>query len=187
MPVRSRIGIFVFQYTRMKVEHCYKIGKIARPHGLKGEVTVLLEDAPADWDTLKNVFIQLRPNELVPFFIESVSVRGTKAFVKFEEHDTPEQAESISKKDIYLPKTERPKSGKGEFYDDEIMGFKVDDVQLGEIGEISAVETSGTIRLLVVSNEKKEFLIPTNGPFITSVNKTKKKISVDLPEGFLDI
>jgi 16S rRNA processing protein RimM len=171
----------------MKVEQCYKIGKVARPHGLKGEVTVLLEDAPADWEALKTVFIQLRPNELVPFFIESVSVRGAKAFVKFEEHDTPEQAESISKKDIYLPKNERPKSGRGEFYDDEIIGFEVEDAQHGQIGEISAVETSGTIRLLVVSNGEKEFLIPTNGPFITSINKTKKKISVDLPEGFLDI
>jgi 16S rRNA processing protein RimM len=171
----------------MKVEQCYKIGKVARPHGLKGEVTVLLEDSPADWDTLKTVFIQLKHNELVPFFVESVSVRGAKAFVKFEEHNTPEQAESISRRDIYLPKTERPKSGRGEFYDDEIIGFTVEDNQLGELGMISAVETSGPIRLLVVSNGEKEFLIPTNGPFITSINKTKKKISVELPEGFLDI
>ncbi len=171
----------------MKVEQCYKIGKVARPHGLKGEVTVLLEEAPADWGTLKNVFIQMRPNELVPFFIESVAVRGTKAFVKFEEHNTPEQAELISKKDIYLPKSERPKSGRGEFYDDEIIGFDVDDTAVGNLGKIIAVESSGPIRLLVVSNGEKELLIPTNGPFITSVNKTKKKISVDLPEGFLDI
>ncbi len=173
--------------TIMKIEECYKIGKVARPHGLKGEVTVLLEDSPADWDTLKTVFIQLRQNELVPFFVESVSVRGAKAFVKFEEHNTPEQAEAISRKDIYLPKTERPKSGRGEFYDDEIIGFVVEDNHLGELGEISAVETSGPIRLLVVNNGEKEFLIPTNGPFITSINKTKKKISVHLPEGFLDI
>lgn len=171
----------------MKVDQCYKIGKVARPHGLKGEVTVLLEETPADWETLKNVFIELRHNELVPFFIESAAVRGSKAFVKFEEHNTPEQAESISKKDIYLPKTERPKSGRGEFYDDEIIGFEVEDAQLGFIGNISAVETAGPIRLLAVSNGEKEFLIPTNGPFITSINKTKKKISVDLPEGFLDI
>lgn len=171
----------------MKVDQCYKIGKVARPHGLKGEVTVLLEDAAADWDTLKNVFIQMGPNELVPFFLESVSVRGPKAYIKFEEHNTPEQAQAISKKDIYLPKSERPKSGRGEFYDDEIIGFVVEDAQLGDLGKITAVETSGVIRLLVVSQGEKEFLIPTNGPFITSINKTKKKISVDLPEGFLDI
>jgi 16S rRNA processing protein RimM len=30
-------------------------------------------------------------------------------------------------------------------------------------------------------------MIPVNGPFITSINKSKKKINVALPEGFLDI
>jgi 16S rRNA processing protein RimM len=171
----------------MKVELCYKIGKVARPHGLKGEVTVLLEDAPADWETLKTVFIQVRQNELVPYFIEYVSVSGTKAFVKFDELNTPELAESISKKDIYLPKTDRPKSGKGEFYDDEIIGFAVEDVQHGDLGNVVDVEVSGMNRLIVIKQNEKEFLIPTNGPFITSVNKSKKKITVDLPEGFLDI
>src|SRR5690349_9087057 len=150
MPVRKSHWHFCFHNTVMKIEQCYRIGKVARPHGLKGEVTVLLEESPADWDTLKTVFIQLRQNELVPFFVESVSVRGAKAFVKFEEHNTPEQAESISRKDIYLPKTERPKSGRGEFYDDEIIGFVVEDNQLGALGEISGVETSGPIKLLVV-------------------------------------
>lgn len=187
MPVRKSHWHFCFQYILMKKEQCYKIGKVARPHGLKGEVTVLLEETPADWETVKNVFIELGPNELVPFFIEYASVRGTKAFVKFEEHNTPEQAESISKKDIYLPKTERPKSGKGEFYDDEIIDFAVEDVHAGELGRVIAVETSAAIRLLVVSRGEKEILIPTNGPFITSINKAKRKISVDLPEGFLDI
>jgi 16S rRNA processing protein RimM len=36
-------------------------------------------------------------------------------------------------------------------------------------------------------HEGKEVLIPVNSPFITSINKSKKKISVNLPEGFLDI
>jgi 16S rRNA processing protein RimM len=41
--------------------------------------------------------------------------------------------------------------------------------------------------LLTLNYNTKEVLIPVNGPFITSTNKTKKLIKVDLPEGFLDI
>jgi 16S rRNA processing protein RimM len=171
----------------MKLDSCYKIGKVARPHGLKGEVTVLLDDGPADWNTLKNVYILMAADQLVPYFIERISIRDTKAFVKFEDLDTPESAEAVSRKDIYLPKTERPKSGKGEFYDDEVIGFDIEDAQHGDLGKVIDVEMSGMNRLLVVKHDQKEFLIPTNGPFITGVNKSKKKISVDLPEGFLDI
>jgi 16S rRNA processing protein RimM len=46
---------------------------------------------------------------------------------------------------------------------------------------------AGPNRLLVVKHADKEILIPMNGPFITSVNKTKKRITVNLPDGFLDI
>jgi 16S rRNA processing protein RimM len=46
---------------------------------------------------------------------------------------------------------------------------------------------AGANRLLVLMQGEKEVLIPVNSPFILSINKSKKRISVDLPEGFLDI
>jgi 16S rRNA processing protein RimM len=178
---------FTLPLLKMKLESCYKIGVIAKPHGLKGEVTILLEDTQVDWDATKSVFVLTGASQLVPYFIENISVRGTKAFLKFEDVDSPELAASISKREIYLPKSERPKSGKGEFYDDEISGFTVTDELNGELGTVEGVEMSGMNRLIVVKNGDKEILIPVNSPFILSINKTRKKISVNLPEGFLDI
>src|SRR5688500_16311551 len=116
----------------MDIENCYKIGYVIKPHGLKGGVTVSLDaDIPNDFSSLETVFLQ-EAHSLVPYFIESVSVKGNKAFVKFEDVNTPEAAEQISKHSMYLPKTERPKSARGEFYDDEIIGFIVEDVALGK-------------------------------------------------------
>jgi 16S rRNA processing protein RimM len=123
----------------------------------------------------------------VPYFIQHVSVRDAKAFVKFEDVDTPEEAAKISKLAIYLPKTARPKSTRGEFYDDEVKDFEVVDQTLGVLGLVTEVMQAGANRLLVLMHHEKEVLIPINSPFIISVNKSKKKISVDLPEGFLDI
>jgi 16S rRNA processing protein RimM len=170
----------------MKLDSCYKIGLIARPHGLKGEVTAILDDAPVDWDATKSVFIRTG-NSLIPYFIEQLSVQGSKAYIKFEDVSTPESAAQISKHEIFLPKTARPKSGRGEFYDDEIIGFDVTDATHGPIGTTTGVVMSGPARLLEIKNGEKEILIPIDGPFITSINKTKKKIEVDLPDGFLDI
>lgn len=170
----------------MKLDDCYKIGLIARPHGLKGEVTVILEDAGVDWDSTKSVFLRMG-NSLVPYFIEQLSVQGTKAYIKFEDVATHDTATEISKHEIFLPKTARPKAGRGEFYDDEVEGFSVTDAVHGPIGIVTGVVMSGPARLLEIKNGEKEILIPIDGPFITSINKSKKKIEVDLPDGFLDI
>lgn len=171
----------------MEIASCFKIGWVVKPHGLKGEVTVMLDpDAPADLSAIESVFIE-QNNRLVPYFIQTISGQGQKAFIKFEDIDSPEAARKISKQSIYLQKTLRPKAGRGEFYDDEVIGFKVEDNDEGPLGRIKEVMQAGPNRLLVVEYHDRDVLIPVNGPFITSINKSKKTITVSLPEGFLDL
>jgi 16S rRNA processing protein RimM len=171
----------------MQINDCYKIGYVQRPHGLKGEVTIsLTADAPPEIGSVKTVFLE-QHGKLVPYFIESCSQRGDKAFVKFEDVNTPELATAISKSSLFLPKSERPKSGKGEFYDDEILGFEVHDKDLGILGHVEAIEQAGPNKLLSITFQEKEVLIPVNGPFILGINKSKKLITVLLPERFLEI
>jgi 16S rRNA processing protein RimM len=81
----------------------------------------------------------------------------------------------------------RPKSGRGEFYDDEVIGFEVLDTELGLLGTISEVIQAGPNKLLSVDYQNKEVLIPINSPFISGVNKSRKRITVSLPEGYLEI
>ena len=171
----------------MDLSSSYKVGYVLKPHGLKGEVTISLEADAPDFSEVESIFLE-KDNRLVPYFIESISIRDTKAFVKFEEVDSMDDAQAISKRALYLPKSTRPKSGRGEFYDDEVVGFDVEDESAGHLGKVTAVVDAGTNKLLVVvSALGKEVLVPVNGPFITSINKSKKKIAVSLPEGFLDI
>jgi len=180
------VGIFYFSTNRMQLASSYKIGFVLKPHGLKGEVTVSLDDeAPDDLETLKSVFLE-KDGRLEPYFVESISVKGNKAYLKLEDIDSPEAAAKIARQSIHLPKVERPKSARGEFYDDEIVGFEVyeEDRLLGQIREVMK---AGPNKLLVLDHDNKEVLIPVNGPFITSINKSKKRITVSLPEGFMDI
>jgi 16S rRNA processing protein RimM len=171
----------------MLISDCYKIGYILKPHGLKGEVTIsLTPEGPDEFASLETIFVE-QNNRLVPFFIESSSQNGDKVFVKFEDVDSQESADKISKSSLYLPKASRPKSGRGEFYDDEIIGFQVEDKEFGELGEVISIEVAGPNKLLAIEYKEKEVLIPVNSPFILSINKSKKKIMVDLPEGFLEI
>lgn len=158
-----------------------------RPHGLKGEVTISLDpESPVDWENWKTLFIEIK-SQRVPYFIESISVRNDRAFVKLEDVSTPEQASLLKGSSLYLPKESRPKLERGEFYNEDIIGFEVMDDVHGPLGFIEAVEQAGPNRFLILSYLQKEIMIPVSGPFIKSINKSKKKIAVSLPEGFLDI
>ncbi len=164
----------------------FKIGYIAKTHGLKGGVSVFLS-TEFDIEDMTNVFVELN-NALGPYIIESISDRGDKAFIKLDGVNTPEEATLLKGASLYLAKDTRPKLKRGDFYDDEIIGFEILDETLGMIGHVKEIIETGLNKLIVVeTSTEKELLIPINAPFITSVQKVKKKLLVDLPEGLLDI
>jgi 16S rRNA processing protein RimM len=171
----------------MELEACFKIGFVQKTHGLKGEVTISLEAGLFDsFESVASMFIDVK-GRLVPYFIEEASIKGDKAFVKLEDVNTSEEAAQLKGCSLYLPKTARPKSKRGEFYNDEVIGFTVHDKETGTIGKIVRVENEEVNPLLIVLQGEKEVAIPINAPFITSVNKSAKKIDVALPEGLLDL
>lgn len=169
----------------MQKEDCFKVGYISKTHGLKGEVTAILE-YELDFENTSALFLEINEN-LVPHFPQEFSGTYEKVVVRFEEIKTLDQASALKGCSIYLPKAARAKSSRGEFYDDEIVGFIVTDETEGELGTVKEVSTNKLSRLITVNYHRKEILIPVNSPFIKSVNKSKKTISVSLPEGYLDI
>jgi 16S rRNA processing protein RimM len=173
-----------FLFKEMASEDCFKIGYISKTHGLKGEVTAVFE-VETEWEDLKSLFIDSK-GSLVPYFVEKISGTASKPFIKFEGIVSLEQASSLKGCSIYAPKAERAKLKRGEFYDDEVIGFKVEDNNLGLLGHVEEIQSQGSNRLLSIIQGTKEILIPINAPFITSLNKTKKLIQVELPDGFLD-
>ncbi len=97
----------------MEISACFNIGYVVKTHGLKGEVTISLNgysvDDLASVQKVYPLFIEIN-NRLVPYFIQSISESGTKAFVKFEDVDTVEDASKLAKRSLYLQKAARAKS-----------------------------------------------------------------------------
>lgn len=166
----------------MNVSECVKIGYIVKTHGLKGEVTLNLsqefELSPGDPLFLETQF------GLVPYPIERISIKGQKVYLKVSGVDSIEVASELKGSSVFLEKSRRPKLGKGKYYDDELIGFDVWDGKKN-LGSVAQVINQGSLRYLEVGNER--MLIPINGPFIKSISKGKKRIEVELPEGFLDL
>lgn len=174
----------------MDIAACFNIGYVVKTHGLKGEVTIAINGySVEELDSIRDshpLFIEI-DKRLVPYFIQSISTSGNKAIVKLDDVHSVEDASKLVKRSLFLPKNIRPKTQRGEFYDDEIVDFTVTDEELGPLGRIIDVIQAGPNRLLVLERDGKEVLIPVNSPFIKRINKSKKLITVSLPEGFLDI
>lgn len=156
-----------------------------KTHGLKGEVTIVMQAEFPDVTGIDTLFLE-RNKQLVPYFVQSISFKSDKAFIKLEDVDTIEQSAELKGSSIYLAKSARPKLTRGEFYSDEVIGFEVAD-EKRVLGIVKEVVEAGPNRFLSLDVDNKETLIPVLGPFVKSVNRTSKKIKVELPEGFLEI
>lgn len=165
----------------------YPIGRIARPHGLKGEVTVTISPG-LNYELVSTEVLFLKiGDQFVPYFIEAISEKGNKAYVRFEGINNLDEAQIIANSEIYLPKAVRPTLENGEFYDDEVIGFVVEEESFGKLGSIQEIVHSGMQRLLSIDFKDDHLLIPVNGPFIKRIDKGNKTMTVLLPEGYLDL
>lgn len=172
----------------MNKDQCFQIGRIAKVHGLRGEVNVVLDvDFPEDYEGLEHLFLEQK-GRLVPFFLEHFVIQpGDRALAKFEELDTIESVEGLVGAEAFLPLTELPQLDEGQYYYHELVGFEVIDEALGLIGPVQIIYDLETQDLLGVIHQGKEVLIPIQDGIIVRVDKAAKKVFCQLPDGLLDI
>jgi 16S rRNA processing protein RimM len=171
----------------MEKSEAYYLGRIVRSQGTNGELVIFLDIVnPSGYAELEFIFIEIE-KRLIPFHIDSIRIKETYAIVALEDINTPEQAQEIVGKDLYLPLTDRPDSGPGQFYFHEIIGFTVVDKEKGEIGKVKQVLDRPEQSLLQISHGNKEILIPLVDEIILSVDKTNRRITVEAPEGLIDL
>ncbi|WP_120200337.1 ribosome maturation factor RimM [Ichthyenterobacterium magnum] len=172
----------------MQKKDCFFLGKIVKKYSFKGELLIKLDtDEPELYEQLESVFIELK-NNLVPFFIESSQLHKSELLrVKFEEVDTEQDADSLLKCGIYLPLEFLPKLEDDKFYFHEIIGFKVEDINHGNVGVIKSVNDSTAQSLFEIDRNGIEILIPMNDEFIEKIDKQNKTIYVKTPEGLIDL
>ncbi len=172
----------------MQIKDCFYLGKIVKKYSFKGELLVKLDtDEPEIFKNLESVFISLR-NNLIPFFVDSCKLHKSQLLrIKFEDVDSEEDADALLKSDLYLPLSILPTLSGNKFYYHEVTGFTVIDEDFGEVGVIDNINDTGAQELFVIDRDGIEILIPVNDQFIKKVDRDKKQILVNTPEGLIDL
>ena len=171
----------------MKKEECFHLGYFSKIHGFKGELILLArEEISLNLKELESVFIDIN-GQLIPFFIEIISQSGTTFIIKFLDIDNALKAQQYLKCNVFIPLSALPKPKKKEITFIDLVGFKVIDDTYGDIGEVSHVMEMPQQLILEIKKGTKEILIPANENIIHKIDKKKKTILIDAPDGLIDI
>lgn len=164
----------------------YKIGNITRVHALRGEVGLTFTDDV--WDRADAEYLVLRMDGiLVPFFMEEYRFRSdTMALVKFVDINTAEEAQELVGADVYFPFELVPEEDPEDFRWSYFTGFRVLNGE-DELGTIAHVEDSTSNVLFYIDRNGDELLVPAVEEFIHNIDHASRTITMQLPEGLLDL
>ena len=169
----------------IRKEEVYKIGVFNKPHGIHGELLFTFTDDifdRVDCDYL----VCLLDGILVPFFIEEYRFRSdTTALVKLENIDTAESARRFTNVEVYFPRMYAAEDDILTW--NHFVGYRMEDVHHGMLGEVTSVDTSTVNTLFVVESANGELLIPAHEEFVLNIDKKQQLITVKLPTGLLSL
>lgn len=171
----------------IKQEEVYKIGIFNKPHGIHGELQFTFTDDIFDRADCDYLICRL-DGIFVPFFIEEYRFRSdSTALVKLEGIDTAERARMFTHVDVYFPVEHADGAETGELSWNFFIGFRMEDVHHGLLGEVVDVDATTVNTLFVVEQEGEELLVPAQEEFVLGIDQEKKLITVELPEGLLNL
>ena len=151
--------------------------KVLKSWGADGQVVLsLTADDPRDVKSQEPVFIAF-DGLPVPFYIESVQVRGGRLIVKFEDIDSLAAAEELVGREVML-------SEEAEEAEDSLVGLQVRDSRTNrQVGTIVDFNDYGGNLLITVETAGGEVLLPIHEDLIVSIHDDT--LTLDIPDGLI--
>jgi len=164
------------------------VGHIAKSHGLNGHFSIKLSiasDLCYLFSNLKKIYIEDNPQ---PLTITSAKLNNNIFLkIKVQNINSREDAKLLLRQNIYIKKGDHIKIDKALVEKNKLFNFKVVDQTLGLIGIIEKIDFDRPQKLLFVKSKEKTILIPYEKGLIININETEREITLDLPEGIIDI
>lgn len=158
------------------------VGEIVNTHGIRGELKVLpLVDNERDLIDYSYFFIGKDKYEA-----ESVRFHKDFALIKLKGIDDMNFAERLKGKFLELPREELKPLPDGSYYICDLIGLKVFDEKIGELGIINEVFNTGSNDVYVVDYKDKPLCIPVIDGVVKEVDLDNSIMKIDLPNGLLD-
>ncbi len=163
------------------------IGKVVKPHGIKGEIKIVAFSGWAE-DLLgfKEVLLGTG-NQLNSYKVTKCRVQSKYTVFKLEDISDRDAAESLTGQELHIEKDNLPDIGPDEYYWHEMEGMEVFTEEGRRLGVVSSLLATGANDVLVVKDNKHEYLIPVIDDVIIKRDMDARSIIIAPLPGLLEI
>lgn len=172
------------------------IGSFIKPHGVKGEISAQL-DYDIDLSELRCIVIDIDGIN-VPFFLNGIRPKSSHSvLVSIDGISTDTEAKEFAGKTFSALKSDLERimpdgvdEDEDNFYLDDLIGFTLLDEQDRQLGTVIDYDDSTANLLLKIRRYDEaatEFFVPAANDLILDINPNEKNITIDIPEGIIDL
>ena len=166
------------------------IGRVIRPHGLKGKVIVrTFAEFPRNVKPFSSICVGTCSADSYTIIIDSLvpSARKNEFIVTFQGIDNRTQADTIIGSLLWLPQEELEALPENEYYIFELIGCRIYTVSGENAGIVEDVVSIPGNDLLHVNDGVNSYFIPMVKEIVKSVDIEHQRIVVELLEGLKEI
>ena len=166
------------------------VGRVGRPHGLRGEVIVEVRtDDPAQ-RFVAGASLDADPPERGPLTVAAVRWHSGRLLVRFAGCEDRSAAEALRGTVLAIDSDRlSPLADPEEFYDHDLIGLTVITVNGEQVGSVADVLHHGQDTLVIEGHGSRhgaEILVPFVAPIVPAVDVAGGRLVIDPPPGLLD-
>ncbi|MGY1692133.1 ribosome maturation factor RimM [Geodermatophilus sp. SYSU D01105] len=169
------------------------VGRIGRPHGVRGEVTVEIRTDDPDLRFAAGAVLLTEPAARGPLTVAGRRWHRDVLLLLLEGPDgqvvdSREAAEELRNTELHVPVADLPQlEDPDAYYDHQLVGLTARLTDDTVLGEVAAVRHEGADLLVVRRSEGGELLVPFVAAIVPTVDLAGGFVVVDPPEGLLEL
>lgn len=159
-------------------------GKIVTTHGIKGEVKIMpYTDYPELLCEFDRLFLGKNHEEIN---VERSRVFKNMVIAKLEGYDTPEAAEKLRNKILYMHRDDL-ELDEDTYFIQDLIGIEVSDADSGFVyGKITDVMQTGANDVYVIQGKDREYLVPAIPEVVITTNIDENTMTIRPLEGLFE-
>ena len=164
------------------------VGRVARPHGLRGHVIVTPEtDFVEDRFKAGATFWTRSERGQEVLTVNSARVQNGRPVIGLEGFGSIEDVERLAGLDLRIPEDSLLPLDAGAYYVHDLVGCAVETISGEPVGEVRRVEGGAGASVLSVEGPRGEVLVPLAADICVEVDIAGRRIRINPPEGLLEL
>ncbi|GII58975.1 ribosome maturation factor RimM [Planotetraspora thailandica] len=164
------------------------VGRIGRPHGVRGEVTVEVRTDDPELRFAPGTALATDPADAGPLVVERARWHTGVLLLALAGIGDRDAAEELRGTMLVVDSADIPPlDDPDEFHDHELVGLSVVTTEGEPVGEVTNVLHHGQDLLVVRSMSKDEIYVPFVKALVPEIDLGRGVLVVDAPPGLLDL